>query len=71
MVGMQSQHTLCDAGAPVVDDQGALMAMGAPAETSDGDYLTRLIDVGAVRAVLDERLKHQEGQPESSLTPVP
>ena len=41
---MQSQHTLCDAGAPVVDDQGALMAMGAPAEKSDGDYLTRLKD---------------------------
>jgi hypothetical protein len=67
MVGMQSQHTLCDAGAPVLDDNGALMALGAPAERSDGDYLTRLIDVGAVRAVLEERLR----QPEPCATPSP
>ena len=60
MVGMQSQRTFCDTGAPVVDDDGALMAIGAPRETSDGTYLTRLIDVGAVRAVLKERIKKQQ-----------
>jgi hypothetical protein len=56
---MQSQQTFCDPGVPVVDDAGVLMAMGAPTEPTDGNYLTRLIDVGAVRAVLaDWRKQH-------------
>jgi hypothetical protein len=68
MVGMQSQRTLCDAGVPVVDDNGMLMAIGAPRETSDGEYLTRLIDVRAVGAVLKNWLAKSEARSPKSET---
>jgi len=59
---MQGEGKFCDAGAPVVDAQGVLMAIGAPWEKNDGNYLTRLIDVGAVRAVLKDRRKQEQEQ---------
>lgn len=53
MVGIQPQGPFCDAGAPVVDVEGALVAIGAGRDSMDGGFLTRLIDVRAVRAVLE------------------
>jgi hypothetical protein len=52
---MRPQGPFCAAGAPVVDERGNLVAMGAPRDPKDGGFLTRLIDVRAVRAVLAAR----------------
>jgi hypothetical protein len=52
---MRPQGPFCDAGAPVVDEQAALVAIGAPHDPKDRGFLTRLIDVRAVRAVLEAR----------------
>jgi hypothetical protein len=54
MVGLQPQGPFCDAGAPVVDDQGVLVAIGGPPATTGGGVITQLIDTRAVKATLQE-----------------
>jgi hypothetical protein len=53
MVGMEPALPFCDAGTPVVDERGALVAIGASLNT-DGGSLTRLIDASAVRQALQD-----------------
>jgi hypothetical protein len=52
MVGMREPGLFCDAGAPVLDEQGVCVAIGGPRE---GDaFLTRLIDAAVLRTVLEK-----------------
>jgi hypothetical protein len=50
MVVIQPPGRFCDAGAPVLDGRGVLIALGGePAE-----YMTRLVDAATVRAALQD-----------------
>ena len=61
MVGMQPTGYFCETGAPVIDDEGALVAIGGPRQAGDGTFLTRLVDVAAIRATL--QAWQEEGRP--------
>ena len=52
MVGMEPTGPFCDLGAPVIDDQGFLVAIGASQQANEGGYLSQFIDVDSIKAIL-------------------
>lgn len=56
MVGMEPRGPFCDAGAPVTDGAGLLLAIGANGASAEGGLITRFIDVRAIRATLQDRM---------------
>jgi hypothetical protein len=74
MVGMHPMGQFCDTGTPIADEQGTLVAMGAARPPGDGTFLTRFIDVRALRATLQDWRKEEEKNPSSNpftLSPSP
>jgi hypothetical protein len=53
MVGMEPLGPFCDLGAPVTDDEGSLVAIGAD-RADEGAFVTPLIGVDAIRAILEK-----------------
>jgi len=53
MVGIDPKGPFCEMGVPIVDHNGALLAIGAARQAKEGGFLTQMIDVGAIRATLE------------------
>jgi len=53
---MEPRGPFCDAGAPVTDGAGLLLAIGANGASAEGGLITRFIDVRAIRATLQDRM---------------
>jgi hypothetical protein len=54
-VGMEPTGPFCNLGAPVTDDDGALVAIGAVDQASEGGFSAQFIDADAIRTVLKAR----------------
>ncbi len=52
MVGMEPTGPFCDLGAPVIDDKGVLVAIGATRKAEEGEYMSQFIDVDSIKALL-------------------
>ena len=54
-VGMEPTGPFCNLGAPVTDDEGTLVAIGAVNQVSESGFSAEFIDADAIRTVLDAR----------------
>jgi hypothetical protein len=52
-VGIEPAGPFTDLGAPVTGDEGALVAIGAMKQSSEGGIAAQFIDVDAIRAILE------------------
>ncbi len=62
---MEPSGPFCDLGAPVIDDAGALVAIGAAVLQSTGPGApTQFVDVDAINAILEAEAQERIGFPE-------